>query len=202
MGGRSRVAAQLLFGQGVEEIYNLKGGIKAWQGLEATGPKELNLDLVRGDETPSEIVALAYNMEDSLQAYYKEMHDRAEDKELRELFFKLASIEDKHKQTILDLNAKIQAVGGSTRISKMDTGKMVLEGGFDTVEFMEQNEPLLKTVSNVIDLAMMLETQALDLYLRFAAKTTNAETKDVLFKIAQEEKGHLAALGRLLEEKI
>jgi rubrerythrin len=141
-------------------------------------------------------------MEDSLQAYYKEMHDRAEDKELRELFFKLASIEDKHKQTILDLNAKIQAVGGSTRISKMDTGKMVLEGGFDTVEFMEQNEPLLKTVSNVIDLAMMLETQALDLYLRFAAKTTNAETKDVLFKIAQEEKGHLAALGRLLEEKI
>jgi len=202
MGGRSRVAAQLLFGQGVEEIYNLKGGIKAWQGLEATGPKELNLDLVRGDETPSEIVALAYNMEDSLQAYYKEMHDRAEDKELRELFFKLASIEDKHKQTILDLNAKIQAVGGSTRISKMDTGKMVLEGGFDTVEFIEQNEPLLKTVSNVIDLAMMLETQALDLYLRFAAKTTNAETKDVLFKIAQEEKGHLAALGRLLEEKI
>jgi rubrerythrin len=202
MGGRSRVAAQLLSGQGFEEIYNLKGGIKAWHGLEATGPKELNLDLVRGDETPSEIVVLAYNMEDSLQAYYKEMHDRADDQELRELFSKLASIEDKHKQTILDLNAKIQAPGGSTKISQMDTGKMVLEGGFDMVEFMEENEPLLRTVSNVLDLAMMLETQALDLYLRFAAKSTNRATKDVLFKIAQEEKGHLAALGRLLEEKI
>ena len=79
---------------------------------------------------------------------------------------------------------------------------MILEGGFDMAEFMEQNEPILKTVPNVIDLAMMLETQALDLYLRFAAKSTNTETKDVLFKIAQEEKGHLAALGRLLEEKI
>ena len=64
MGGRSRVAAQLLSGQGFEEIYNLKGGIKAWQGLEAAGPKELNLDIVRGDETPDEIVALAYDMED------------------------------------------------------------------------------------------------------------------------------------------
>ena len=202
MGGRSRVAAQLLSGQGFEEIYNLKGGIKAWQGLEAAGPQELNLDMVRGDETPSEILELAYNMEDSLQTYYKEMHHRSEDQELRELLLKLASIEDKHKRTILDLNAKIQEPGGSTRISTINTDKMVLEGGFDMVEFMEQNEPLLKTVPNVIDLAMMLETQALDLYLRFAAKTSNAKTKDVLFKIAQEEKGHLAALGQLLEEKI
>ena len=192
----------MLSGQGFEEIYNLKKGIKAWQGLEATGPKELNLDMVRGDETPTEIVVLAYNMEDSLQKYYKEMHDRAEDQEVRELFFKLASIEDKHKRTILELNANIQAPGKSIEISKADTGNMILEGGFDMAEFMEQNEPILKTVPNVIDLAMMLETQALDLYLRFAAKSTNTETKDVLFKIAQEEKGHLAALGRLLEEKI
>ena len=192
----------MLSGQGFEEIYNLKKGIKAWQGLEATGPKELNLDMVRGDETPAEIVVLTYNMEDSLQTYYKQMHDRAEDQEVRELFFKLASIEDKHKRTILELNAKIQAPGKSIEISKADTGKMILEGGFDMAEFMEQNEPILKTVPNVIDLAMMLETQALDLYLRFAAKSTNTETKDVLFKIAQEEKGHLAALGRLLEEKI
>jgi rubrerythrin len=192
----------LLSGHGFEEIYNLKGGIKAWQGLEATGPKELNLDLVRGDETPAEIFVLAYNMEDSLQTYYKEMNDRAEDQEVRKLFFKLASIEDRHKRTILKLNATIQAPGGSKRISTMDTGKIILEGGFDMAEFMEQNEPILKTVPNVIDLAMMLETQALDLYLRFAAKSTNPETKDVLFKIAQEEKGHLAALGRLMEEKI
>ena len=158
--------------------------------------------MVRGDETPAEIVALAYGMEDSLQVYYKEMHHRTEDQEVRELFLKLASIEDKHKQTILELGAKIEASESSKKISKTDTDKMVLEGGFDMAEFMKQNESILNTVPNVIDLAMMLETQALDLYLRFAEKSTNAETKDVLFKIAQEEKGHLAALGRLLEEKI
>ncbi len=49
---------------------------------------------------------------------------------------------------------------------------------------------------------MMLETQGLDLYLRFADKSTHAQTKQVLFKVAEEEKAHLAALGRLLEEKI
>jgi rubrerythrin len=45
---------------------------------------------------------------------------------------------------------------------------------------------------------MMLETQSLDLYLRFAEKSNNRETKEVLFKIAEEEKEHLAALGNLL----
>jgi rubrerythrin len=180
------VATQLLSGQGFKEAYNLDGGIKAWQGLEATGPQELNLDLVRGDETPAEILALAYQMEDSLQTFHKEMHNRAED----------------HKHTILQLSAKIEQPGKGLETSRVDSGQIVLEGGFDMVEFMEQNEPFLKTVPNVIDLAMMLETQALDLYLRFAHKSANAETKDVLFKIAQEEKAHLAALGRLMEEKM
>jgi rubrerythrin len=86
--------------------------------------------------------------------------------------------------------------------SAADRGQLILEGGFDMAEFMEQNEPNMKTVPDVIELAMMLETQALDLYLRFAHKSINAETKEVLFRIAQEEKSHLAALGNLLEEKI
>jgi rhodanese-related sulfurtransferase len=202
VGGRSRVAAQLLSGLGFKEVYNLKGGIKAWQGLKAEGPKEFNLDLVRGDETPAEIAALAYDMEDSVQTFYQEMHDRAEDEALRELFYRLASIEEKHKQTVLELSRRLEASGTDIETPKTDNRQIVMEGGFDMAEFMAQNEPMLKTVPNVIELAMMLETQALDLYLRLADKSINAETKDVLFKIAQEEKAHLAALGRLMEEKI
>lgn len=202
VGGRSRVAAQLLSGYGFKEVYNLKGGIKAWQGLKATGPKELNLDLVRGDETAAEIAALAYDMEDCVQLFYTEMRDRAQDQEVRELFTKLASIEEKHKRTILELSARMEAPGTGRNTTAADRGQLILEGGFDMAEFMEQNEPNMKTVPEVIELAMMLETQALDLYLRFAHKSINAETKEVLFRIAQEEKSHLVALGTLLEEKI
>ena len=38
VGGRSRVAAQMLSGWGFKEVYNLAGGIKAFQGHKATGP--------------------------------------------------------------------------------------------------------------------------------------------------------------------
>ena len=57
IGGRSLAAAQLLSGLGFKEIYNLKGGIKAWRGGKAAGPRELNLELVHGDETPAEMIA-------------------------------------------------------------------------------------------------------------------------------------------------
>lgn len=47
----------------------------------------------------------------------------------------------------------------------------------------------------------MLETQALDLYLRYSRKSRDPKSRDVLYEIADEEKAHLASLGRLMEEK-
>ena len=47
----------------------------------------------------------------------------------------------------------------------------------------------------------MLETQALDLYLRFAAKLAQPQAKEVLHTLAQEEKAHLARLAQLWDEK-
>ncbi len=158
--------------------------------------------MVRGDETPAEILALAYTMEDSLQTFYKEMHHRTQDQEVEELFRKLVSIEDKHKQTIRELSEEIESLGEPLEPAEAEIGQSIMEGGFDMAEFMVRNEPFLQTVSHVMELAMMLETQALDLYLRFAHRSANAETKEVLFKIAQEEKVHLAMLARLLDEKI
>ena len=88
-------------GQGFTKIYNLKGGIKAWEGEKAQGPVELHLDLVRGDETPAEMIKLAYGMEQGLGGFYREIKAGTQDKELSDLLETLASAEDKHKQYLL-----------------------------------------------------------------------------------------------------
>ena len=80
--------------------------------------------------------------------------------------------------------------------------RMVMEGGIDGEEFLARNERFLQTVAGVIDVAMMIETQALDLYLRMAQESRRPETREVLFRIAEEEKAHLAALGRWLENHL
>ena len=187
---------------GYDNVYNLKGGIKAWQGLKAVGPKELNLELLRGDENQAEIVLLAFGMEKGLQDFYRGMSESKEDPELRKLFTDLAGIEEKHKKMLLELQAEIDSEPKSMESLEAEVDSGLLEGGFDMTQLMEENEPLLNSARDVIDLAMMLETQGLDLYMRFAEKSEDAKTKKVLFKIADEEKAHLAALGRLLEEKL
>ena len=55
------------------------------------------------------------------------------------------------------------------------------------------------TVENLLSLAMMLEAQALDLYTRYAQKVEDVQSRSVLHDIAEDEKGHLTALGSLME---
>ena len=201
MGGRSLAAAQLLSGLDFKEIYNLQGGIKAWRGETAAGPQELNLDLVRGDETAPEMIALAYGMELGLGIFYLNLIETARDEELKALFGKLAEIEGHHKKRLFDLLAEIAPPGKDMEAYETDIKPAILEGGFHLDDFLKKNQSFLQKVSDVLDLAMMLETQALDLYLRFADKITDVGSQEVLFKLADEEKSHLEALGRLIEKK-
>jgi rhodanese-related sulfurtransferase/rubrerythrin len=201
-GRRSQVAAQLLSGLGFKEVYNLAGGIKAYQGQKATGARELNLDLVRGDETPPEILKLAYGMEQFLQLFYQTMLKKSQDRESLELFKNLARVEERHKQRLAQEYARVAP--GDQDLSSLESSTVptIMEGGFNLKEFMEANAPHLKKAPDVLEMAMMLETQALDLYLRFAQRCTQPPTRQVLFTIAEEEKAHLARLGRLLEAKL
>jgi rhodanese-related sulfurtransferase/rubrerythrin len=202
VGGRSLAAAQLLSGFGFQEVYNLQGGIKAWQGLKAVGPRELNLELVGGDETPAEMIALAYGMEMGLGIVYRDMIQRSDDHELRSLLSRLADIETRHKKRLLELLAEIDSPITDTDAYEADLRPSILEGGLGLDDFMQENESFFRSVQGVLELAMMIETQALDLYLRFAEKSTHNLTKTALFAIADEEKAHLGSLGNLLEKKI
>jgi rhodanese-related sulfurtransferase/rubrerythrin len=201
IGGRSRVAAQLLAGQGFKEIYNITGGIKAWKGGTAEGPVELNLDMVRGDETPAEIIRLAYGMEHSLGTFYRVARETTQDAEVAALLEKLAAVEEQHKRYLLDLSKTMEGKEGAAEIREAESSATAMEGGFNSDELLLNNESFLRSVPDLLDLSMMVETQALDLYVRFAEKVQDQRAKDILSRLADEEKGHLQALGRLRQEK-
>ncbi len=201
VGGRSRVAAQLLSGRGFQEVYNLSGGIKAFRGAKATGPQELSLDLVRGDESPTEMLKLAFGLERALGIFYDKCRDAAQDKDLVDLFTKLGRIEVVHKQKVYERYAALTPGAPDLAAFEADMTPDIMEGGFRVNEFLRANEPWLKTIRQVLELGMMLETQALDLYLRFADKSREEGTKQVLYTLADEEKVHIKALGKLMDEK-
>ena len=200
IGGRSRVAAQMLSGLGFKEVYNLAGGIKAYRGQTATGPQELNLDLVRGDEGPAEVTLLAAGMERALQLFYETLKDRSRDGELQKLFGSLARVEESHRQRLLEVYGRLEP--GGRELDEEMAATATLEGGFPFAEFLAANEAFLNTAPHVLDLAMMLETQSLDLYLRLARRSANPLAQTILLTIADEEKSHLSRLGELLAEKL
>jgi sulfur-carrier protein adenylyltransferase/sulfurtransferase len=200
-GGRSRVAAQLLRGRGFKEVYNLEGGLAAWEGLDAIGPQELNLDMIRGDETPAEMVILAYGMEQSVGDFYRRAMDRTADQQVANLLAKLARVEEQHKKKLRELYLQVKPAETELQLPDSVASSGIMEGGFSIEPFLEENEPYLASVTGVLELSIMLEAQALDLYLRFADKSSNELTQEVLLRIADEEKAHLQALGRLLDQK-
>ncbi len=191
----------MLSGLGFKEVYNLKGGMMAWEGLQSFGPEALNMDLVREDESPVEMVRLCYSMENGLQKFYESMQERTKNKAIETLFLKLVRVEQNHKKRLGELYAKMEASGKTLESLESDSAQGIMEGGFSIEAFAEQNKPFLDTPHYVIEMAMMLEAQALDLYLRFSQKAENKDTKKVLFRLADEEKAHLALLGRWLEKK-
>ena len=201
MGGRSRAAAQLLAGKGFKDVYNLKGGIKAWQGHTAFGPAEMGMVRLKGDETSQEIIVLAYGMEDGLAGFYKSLAESMDDSEVVGVLNKLAKIEEKHKQRLFDLYLTLNPAITNKDAFEADIVSEVMEGGFTTEEFMEQNKDSMKTVPDVLNMAMMLESQAMDLYMRYSEKAKDVKTKTVLYDIAEEEKAHLKALGHLMEQR-
>lgn len=202
IGGRSRVGAQILAGKGFKEVYNLKGGIKAWHGLKIAGPAERGLASFQGNEEPLEILALAYGMEEGLGSFYTTMASKTIDQDVKDIFARLAGVETVHKQKLLELYRQIDPSASDTNALETHIAEKMTEGGFTTEEFLEQYEPVMNTVQDVLSIAMMIEAQALDLYTRYAETSAHDAAKTLLLNIAEEEKSHLTSLGHIMGGKV
>ncbi len=155
---------------------------------------------LKGDETPTDIIIIAYGMEQGLEEFYSTIVDMVDDQEVVGLLTKLAVIEENHKQRLFNLYLTFEPDVADKAAFEAGVVSDIMEGGFTTKEFLEQNRPAIQTVEGVLNVSMMLEAQALDLYLRYSQKIKDENAKTVLYEIAEEEKAHLASLGRLMEK--
>lgn len=204
MGGRSKMAAQLLLNQGFKTIATIEGGIDAWEAPTASGPVTFHLRFVKGDESPQRVIGMAFAMEEGLKTFHQEIASRTGEAGLRDLLIQLIKAEEGHQRTLTTLLEKVleesEAVPENAPPAAIEEDLM--EGGVDVAAFVRQNERYLQTVAGYLDLTMMIEAQALDLYLRMGSESRNPVTKEVLLQIGEEEKGHLRMLGRFLEDRL
>lgn len=201
VGGRSAAAAKLLAGQGFHDVYNMLGGITAWKDEYVVGPQELGMIYFSGDETPLEILILAYSMETNLGAFYSTMAGAVKP-EIADMFNRLLKFEKGHKAKVFNMARELDPTMKTREDLENRLSVKALEGGMTAAEFIGQNEAYLKTPKGAVEAAMMFEAQAIDLYMRYCEKAKKSESIGMLQQLAQEEKNHLKLLGKLMVRKI
>lgn len=199
MGGRSRVAAQMLSAMGFTDVINMAGGIKAWHSNTAVGPEDLGLNLFTGHETPEETLIVAYSLEKGLADFYESMIPKIKEDAARQLFSKLATIEEKHQQRIFTEYRRLTGREQDRQTFEQRAVAPAVEGGLTTEEYLKLYDPDIEVATEVVSLAMAIEAQALDLYQRAAERAATTDGKAALMQIADEERAHLRQLGKLLD---
>ena len=196
------MAAQLLSGQGFNNIINVAGGFNAWTSEAAFLAEEKGLALFDGVTSVENALAVAYSLEAGLKDFYDSMAVKVDSDPARQLFHQLSQIEVKHQDRILEQYTELTGKPVTRDTFEARQVTEVLEGGLTTEEYANLLMPSYDTVPEIIELAMSIEAQALDLYLRASEKAKNEAGKQALIQIANEEKTHLARLGQLMEETV
>lgn len=192
------MAAQQLTGNGFTKVINLSGGIKAWTGQSAFDSEEHGMQLFSNLSSPTEVLIMAYSLEEGLQDFYRTMAPRATSQKVGDIFNRLAAIEDLHKDRLFSEYSRITG-SDDQEAFQANIQKQLLEGGLSTKEYLHRFGTDLKNIDEVIAMAMSIEGQALDLYSRAAQRSLDGDNRRILEKIAAEEKTHLEKLGELMD---
>jgi rubrerythrin len=190
----------MLAGKGFPEVINMSGGIKAWNSDTAVGSEDTGMAMFSGKEEIEEVLLIAYALEAGLWDFYTLMQERVAQAEVKSLFSKLAAIEVKHQDRLFAEYQAITADALTRAAFERNAAVQSMEGGLTTEEYLALYPTDFEVASEVISLAMGIEAQALDLYLRAADNCSGEATKQMLLRIAEEERAHLKRLGELLDE--
>ena len=179
----------------------MNGGIDAWNGLVSKAQVEQGIYLIEGDETPEEVISLAYGLEEGAYRFYRDLAERATDGENKDLFETLSQAEIQHKENLWE---KYRTLIGSSDTQETFASGIVaetMEGGKTADQVLALYPDWIHHPREALELAMSLETDALDLYLRMAQKSKDEDVTATFYDLADEEKTHLRRLGELIRTK-
>jgi rubrerythrin len=77
-----------------------------------------------------------------------------------------------------------------------------MESGVSVKEAVDWLKQEKRTTRDIFELSMQIEANSLDLYMKMFREIEDADAKKVIASIIEEEKAHLARLGRMLETRI
>lgn len=190
-GVRSKAASQVLKGLGFKDVRNIKGGIRAWKGFKSIGSEIQGIEYFASGDF-KDAFQMAYNMEKGIKKLYMGLADKMKSGDHKELLVHMARFEESHMAKLLAMYEE--------KSPRAPDESLPLEGGFNQDELMAGYNDYVQDMVDIIELGMMLETQAFDLYSRLARKSSEPRVAEFYRQMAKEEQGHLSQLTRELDK--
>ncbi len=180
----------------------MKGGIDAWNGLVSRAEVDQGIFLIDGDETPEEALSLAYGLEEGTHRFYLTLAQGLAGGDRRDLFEQLGEAEIRHKETIWEQYRRLTEGRMTRETFERGIVAKTLEGGKPADQILAEHPDWIQDPRKAFELAMSLETDGLDLYLRMAQKSQKEEARTVFYTLAKEEQKHLKSLGELFRKEL
>jgi len=183
----------------------MEGGIRAWKGMVAHGPPEAGMAFFSPAADTEEIVGLAWSLEEGSKLFYQGVAEQfSGDEEALKMFGWLVSAEENHEKHLLATYESLTGIKPDfeklrTKFTDSLNGS-VMEGGVAVKETLEWIKD--KNVSESLELAMAVEVNAFDLYIKMSRAIEDKNAQQIFRKLSEEEQGHLERLADLLDKRI
>jgi rubrerythrin len=183
----------------------MEGGINAWQGRVAHGVPEAGMAYFSPAANSEEIVGLAWSLEEGSKVFYQGVADHfVDDSESYKLFTMLVKAEMHHEEHLLQTYQTL--IGKEPDFDKPraqfsnSIGGKVMEGGIPVEKALDWVND--KGVIDTLELAISMEVNAFDLYVKMSRKIEDDQSRELFAKLAEEEQMHLEKLADLLDAKV
>jgi rubrerythrin len=182
-----------------DQIYNLAGGIMAWDGK--TLPDFPRVQIFGEVDDPAAALWAAMDLEKGALRFYQAALDRFGDGPAADVLSELAKAERVHARTVYTFWGKTQT--DPLEFDPLFDGLKgeILEGGRSFEEAMDALEGIeTDGFLRLMEVALDIEYAAYDLYRVMVERFESEDAKNAFTAIAQAEKGHMRkiveAIGR------
>ncbi len=183
----------------------MEGGLRAWNGMVAHGQPEAGMAYFSPAADGEDIVGLAWSLEEGSRLFYQAVSEHFnDDKETQQMFSWLVSAEKNHEKHLLETYESL--TGTQPDFEKLrakfsdSLNGTVMEGGIPVKEAIAWIKG--KGVSESLELAIAMEVNAYDLYIKMSRVTEDKQAKQIFEKLSAEEQVHLEKLASLLDDRI
>jgi rhodanese-related sulfurtransferase/rubrerythrin len=202
-GNRSRSAVGMLNGAGMDDVYNMEGGILAYNGLVAAGPPEAGVFCFPENMSPEQLIAMAWYIEDGSKSYVGTIKEMSQNMDVKDILTILYEHKVAHKKTLENLYEKLSGESikdGFPAYVLKKPPKIVMSGCVNVPDAVHWSKD--KDASEILDFMMALEANTFDLYLKLGREVKSERARSVFMQLSEEEAGHLDKLSSVFEKTL